>query len=370
MFLPVLLVRDYGVWGWVVFAVPNVIGAAAMGLVLRSEEQSRRMVEAHRTATATFSAVTVLFHIFFIGWMLHRMLPPQLLTVMMVVLAVCTIGIAAAGWLSPRLDLPMGILPLVLSLALFMLWLSRFGNTSGQLPATLRRSPLELCMFAPICVFGFALCPYLDRTFHRARQMNDRRAARIAFGIGFGLFFLAMIVFTLCYSGAAATLVYPLKRQPLDSMYVLIAGHIIFQTSFTVGIHARELARMNSWRIPAACGLAAVLLAASFVHDRTAEVLPRWPRMELGELIYRCFMAFYGLVFPAYAWICMLPTWRNPQPPARRQLIVFVIAVLLAAPMYWLGFIEQKTIWLLPGLWAVLIAPLVLRIGRTVENES
>src|SRR4051812_22981962 len=28
MFLPVLLVRDYGLLGWVVFAIPNVIGAA------------------------------------------------------------------------------------------------------------------------------------------------------------------------------------------------------------------------------------------------------------------------------------------------------------------------------------------------------
>ncbi|MBV8780683.1 MAG: hypothetical protein JO353_04735, partial [Phycisphaerae bacterium] len=31
MYLPVLLVRDYGFWGWVVFAIPNVVGAAAMG---------------------------------------------------------------------------------------------------------------------------------------------------------------------------------------------------------------------------------------------------------------------------------------------------------------------------------------------------
>src|SRR6266404_3216610 len=34
MFLPVLLVRDYGLWGWIVFAVPNMIGAAAMGWVM------------------------------------------------------------------------------------------------------------------------------------------------------------------------------------------------------------------------------------------------------------------------------------------------------------------------------------------------
>ncbi|MDB5302268.1 MAG: hypothetical protein JWO87_3931, partial [Phycisphaerales bacterium] len=29
MFLPVLLVRDFGEMGWLVFAAPNVVGAAA-----------------------------------------------------------------------------------------------------------------------------------------------------------------------------------------------------------------------------------------------------------------------------------------------------------------------------------------------------
>ena len=32
MFLPVLLVRDFGPWSWVLFAVPNVAGAAALAL--------------------------------------------------------------------------------------------------------------------------------------------------------------------------------------------------------------------------------------------------------------------------------------------------------------------------------------------------
>ena len=47
MFLPVLLVRDYGIWGWIVFAVPNVLGAAAMGWVLRSRSSSRHILIAH-----------------------------------------------------------------------------------------------------------------------------------------------------------------------------------------------------------------------------------------------------------------------------------------------------------------------------------
>ena len=32
-------------------------------------------------------------------------------------------------------------------------------------------------------------------------------------------------------------------------------------------------------------------------------------------MIYRLFMAFYGLVFPAYVWLCMLPTREGETGP-------------------------------------------------------
>src|SRR5262249_34642240 len=73
-----------------------------------------------------------------------------------------------------------------------------------------------------------------------------------------------------------------------------------------------------------------------------------------GELIYRLFMALYGLVFPAYVWLAMLPTWRDPSPPTRRGIGLIAGAIVLATPFYWLGFIEGKMLWLLPGLLIVL----------------
>jgi hypothetical protein len=42
--------------------------------------------------------------------------------------------------------------------------------------------------------------------------------------------------------------------------------------------------------------------------------------------------------------------------PTRRSLGVFAIAVLLAMPMYWLGFIERKMIWIVPGVVIILLA--------------
>src|SRR5437867_11572481 len=72
MFLPVLLVRDYGGWAWVVFAVPNVFGAAALGGVIRSQESSRKIVENHRAPCLAFSLVTIAFQLIFAIWILRR----------------------------------------------------------------------------------------------------------------------------------------------------------------------------------------------------------------------------------------------------------------------------------------------------------
>ena len=63
--------------------------------------------------------------------------------------------------------------------------------------------------------------------------------------------------------------------------------------------------------------------------------------------MYRILLGCYGLVFPAYVWLCMIPG-RGRAKPQARQWIVLATAVILAAPMYWMGFIEGKMIWLLP----------------------
>src|SRR5947199_7998526 len=75
MFLPVLLVRDYGLGGWFVFAIPNVIGAAAMGWVLARPGASERLSTEHRTACVAFSAITLAFHAFFLAWLALRVIP-------------------------------------------------------------------------------------------------------------------------------------------------------------------------------------------------------------------------------------------------------------------------------------------------------
>ena len=75
------------------------------------------------------------------------------------------------------------------------------------------------------------------------------------------------------------------------------------------------------------------------------------------EPAYRLFMGFYGLVFPAYVWLCMMP---GPcEKPRRGDWRLFALAVAIAAPFYWLGFVEGRMFWLLPGLAVVLLSRVV-----------
>ena len=78
--------------------------------------------------------------------------------------------------------------------------------------------------------------------------------------------------------------------------------------------------------------------------------------MPAGELIYRLFMSFYGLVFPAYVWICMVPGRGGESGLTPGKLRAMMLGILVAAPMYWMGFIEDQLVWLVPGVAAVLLS--------------
>ena len=76
MFLPVILLRDFGWLSWIAFTVPNVIGAAAMGFVISDRGASERFVLRHKPACWVFSFVTILFQTFFLCWATAFIQPP------------------------------------------------------------------------------------------------------------------------------------------------------------------------------------------------------------------------------------------------------------------------------------------------------
>jgi hypothetical protein len=219
---------------------------------------------------------------------------------------------------------------------------------------------------------GFSFCPYLDRTFHEARRRLPGRDGTWAFLLGFGIFFAAMISFTVIYSRAGTLAAVPGDGStPIHLIHALspiVLGHMVLQLGFTIGAHTpwsvREApgefehsakARNRLWLLgPAGAGIFISL------------AITGWKGM-LGltafEVAYRSFLAFYGLVFPAYIWICALPLGKSTKP-TRHTITIWIVAVVLASPAYWMGFMERQSVWLLLGVGIVLgsrwVGPMLL----------
>lgn len=350
MFLPVLLTRDFGIWGFVVFAVPNVIGAAAMGWVLRSREHGVRVAERHAQMSTAFSAVTIAFQLFFFASLAFpfgsaRPISPAVIAGAPVA---CVLGVLAAQ------RVPWGGLLVWLASAGLLIALVSGGSDLATSPKLVSANQnLDVIWLAPVCLFGFALCPYLDATFQRGRVSAP--APRTAFGLGFGVLFLCMILGTLAYAGLALN--GDADSQPLAVLAATspLIIHLTLQLWYTIKVHVDAMPAVWGKRV-------SVLAVAALTGVLFAVVAPSMSHAGLSgfEVIYRLFMSFYGLLFPAYVWLCMIPARgeQHTQKPKRRKLTVLAAACLLAAPFYWMGFIERDTIWLAPGLGVVLLSRL------------
>jgi hypothetical protein len=367
MFLPVLMVRDFGFMGWLVFALPNIIGAAAMGWVLARPGAAQKIVSEHAVACQCFSAVTIAFHCFFISWLVRAMLgiPGPALAV---AIALAMFLVTKRG----KFELPLSVGVLLISLVCFAALLIMRGIPVGVFEPAVRQGS-QLAYLSPVVVFGFALCPYLDLTFLRARAMTAPKAGIAAFTIGFGFFFLLMILFTLCYS----RWLLPEQIDRLPNVLAWVIGiHIIVQAALTVALHARPLAARDAYKpasIAATVGALLMFILPLFVG--TSQGMEPIVAVR-GEMVYRLFMGFYGLVFPAYVWLCVIPLGASHLPTKRQRHMIFAIAVMMAAPMFFLGFIaSQRNLagdnplrsfgtmaWLLPGIAVLLLARLTLLI--------
>ena len=358
MFLPVLLIRDMGLWGWIVFAVPNVIGAALMGWVLKSPESSQHLIASHGPACRAFSTVTIAFHVFFILWFVPRLIGLPAASTTFALAAIYLLLTFAR----PAFDLALSPLVWLFSIVMFALF---FRTPAAVIPSHSLLPGTDALFLAPACILGFALCPYLDLTFHRTRQALPNPAqSRFAFGLGFGVIFLLMIVFSALYANALDPLLAPDWRAHLRPFFgKIIAAHMIVQAAFTMALHARSLATSRITPV-GVFGLIVLCQIAIFAAIYAA-VAPRLFNLDFGELTYRLFMSFYGLLFPAYVWIIMVPrpTTRSAQPK-----ILTALAILIAAPMFWLGFIQNQMVWLLPAVAVVLLTPSLVTRTRRIHT--
>ncbi len=374
MFLPALLIRDLGFWGYVVFAVPNVVGAAAMGWVLKSPESSRRLIEDHRQAAVLFSQVTLLFHLYWFAWLGKWALDHTDWSVWVWFLLLA-IPIATQFILRKTRDPKKSQLYAMgtwLISSLLLLTLALTDSISPTASETIQQVPfsLDVVWLLPASIFGFAFCPYLDLTFHHARLACETQPqSRVAFGLGFGVFFFSMIILTVLYAGAIGILTTP-GSNVLPSIVkwvgILLAFHIGYQFLFTWSVHVAQLQIHQQdkkgpygWFHVIAAGIAILGLT---IVGQSPDLLAgpaKNLQMSWGEIVYRAFLTFYGLIFPTYVY---LNIWnvrgRCLRTRTSRSTLVTLIAIALAAPFFFMGFFVRDERYIPAGVAILILAKL------------
>jgi len=367
MFLPAILLRDYGTFAWIAFALPNVVGAAAMGWVLYRPGLSEALVAEHSPAMSAFSVVTILFHVLFVGWVVR-----WLGGWTFVAIAGGAVVVAFPILLARRPALILSVLVWLGSIAAFIV---AVGHTD-QITAPSGAASLDLLYLTPAFIVGFALCPYLDLTFHRARQALTPYGSVAGFTLGFGVFFLAMIVFTLWY-GPMTLPTDALRGTAPRSLSavaaIAVVAHMVGQAGFTVAAHLVEIARRlqrqrpgTGWGIVLAFLFGGGIVAAAFY---LAEKHFTYRDFSASEIGYRLFMSYYGLIAPAYVWIFLAP-WRGAHSTPGQKWAVYIVTLLLAGPAFWVAFVEGRMVWVLAGVGVILLSRPVLEtlIARRPES--
>ena len=100
MYLPVILLRELGWPGLLVFAVPNVLGAAAFGYVLGGRLRSDALLARHEPAARWFSIIAIAYHAYFAAF-LTTILAPAGHAPWPGLIALPTFG--SLAWLRPKL---------------------------------------------------------------------------------------------------------------------------------------------------------------------------------------------------------------------------------------------------------------------------
>jgi hypothetical protein len=392
MFLPALLLRDAGWLGYAVFFLPNVIGAGAMGFVLRSPEAAARIVERHGPMCRLFSLVTLSFHAFWIAWLFgffQDAFPIPDTWLMAAAGAgiawIITSGRVVRGGAAPRAAAVLWIIGLTVAIALLDSPDAIEPSTRAMIASPTH--PDAAWWLMPVCVFGFMLCPYLDLTFLLARRATSGVAGgRLAFGLGFLVFFPVMIGLTAIYSGPIIAVLEG-RSTPAAEPWAgaAILFYMIAQWTFTVRVHLAELVpgplgplsqddadepieplAPGEPLFPASTWVLPVTITACLAAAGLGLLAPRLPThadLNGGEIVYRSFLAAYGLLFPVYVWSRMIPRRRVPTHSA------WITACVLAAPFYWMGFIEREGVWLAPGVLIAMVVPLLWREPAADQSE-
>lgn len=349
MFFPVLMIEDFGWPGWLVFFVPNAIGAASVGLYLSSARVAG-FVRTHAVAVRLFTLVTVFFQGFVFAQLLGLSgigdawgVPPFALSAV----GACVVLVALAAIVT-RVRTLAGVAKWGLPVFLFSMIVLLVGHATG---GTLTKPPSAGTIPMPAVLLalagtslGFLTCPFLDATLLRIREATPGRCGTLAFSLGYFGPFALLVGMTGLYAGGF------LDRAAL-SHYVF--AHMLVQAAYTAGFHAW------AWRtLP--CPLAGMTITRGarfplgvLLIGGAAGLL--WPLAHL-RLGYEFLLSAYALPFPAYIWIVCV--WAKR--PGRRAMAVWAGAVCVAGPCFAIGYLGKEWAFVPLGVACVLVAPLIL----------
>jgi len=379
MFLPVILMHDFGPWAWVIFAVPNVIGAMSVGIVFRNPEKSRRFVANHRPAMLAFSWVTLAFHFWVMGWLNAALIGVLGLVLIVVILPL----LLRPHWLVACAVLPLAVsLVYAFELAGYSLFESLFppeplGPGMVNLrewndadPYRFASTPVNTITYLWLAcgtTLGFLTCPYMDLSLHRAAQHTGGGKSIAAFAIGFGVLFLILIAMTARYAYHwDLFLINEIPSGLINYFPLMLIVHMSLQAAYTMACHTREVGRQRTsvWII--AIIAAVLLLGIGMLPPMYRDVALLGLDLHWGDLIYRSWMGFYGIVFPAYVILCVIPNRATKDAPAtkptRWQLYVTAGVSGITLPLFALGFLAGHMVWV--GIAVVIVLLAVVLVKR------
>ncbi len=316
LFLPVILMQWFGWYGFLLIAIPNCIGAAAMGILLGSPEESRRFIQRHRHAMWWFVMITIAFHLFF--------------------LSMIGMWFAPAEWIGSWWWLPLGALMAGILVSFIRTpawpWIGAVAAAAGVIvflnmcehgssPGWSGTRPdIDLFWLAPVFIIGFLLCPWLDAPFHRTRQQTKGSLSFVLLGI----FFLGVLLVTSSYFWIS-----PHSMAPM-----LVMAWLIGQSTFTIGANLRECStlrlhpsRILSIFIMVMLAVGPILLLQQENWDGSIDLYLRW-------------LSAYGIIFPA---ILIATLGRRRLTSTQRVWVTCIIVAAAIAGEF--GFIHGPT-WL------------------------
>lgn len=346
MFLPVLLVRDFGLLGWILFATPNVFGAIAFSFFIKSKAHSLAWTATHSLACHAFSLVTICFQAYFIGWLLSRFGSWHFF--FFVILLGLLAGLLRAGLSYLKIAAASWLVSFV-CLLLFLFWQPTNGLIEHSLPVA-APSFVSLLALGFASFLAFLLCPYLDLTFHRARQALTEKQALPTFALAFGVFFLILILFPLIYGPALRVWFHEGPFAHPDQVFLVKAKwvlslHLMTQCLVTILFHRREILPRFAKKDVLLRGSRFLVLLCFFLPYLLTDDI--WRGLSFKEIPYRCFLLFYSLIVPAYVWkLC-----RRSTPNAKSWRFLSLIC-LLSLPFFALAglFTANAGTLFIPGI--------------------